>query len=294
VSLSDADFSLLTSYISEQSAIVVTREKEYLLESRLQPICRLHNLGSLSELANRVRIDRGRGLGRDVIDAMTTNETYFFRDIKPFEALRKEVIPALLAKNQSTKSLRIWCGASSSGQEPYSIAMVIREYFPQLSNWHIQLLCTDLSRAMVHRTREGVYSQLEVNRGLPAPMLVKYFEKRGDEWHVKDVLKRQVQVAEVNLAKPWPQLGPFDLVFLRNVLIYFDVTTKQRIFDALAKVVAPSGALFLGGSESTLGLRTSFVRSTGTIGHYYWAPGESSGAFSRGTSSAPGVGVGTR
>ncbi len=287
MTLSDADFTLLTSYISEQSAIVITRDKEYLLESRLQPICRLHQLGSLSELARVVRSDRGRGLGRDVIEAMTTNETYFFRDVKPFEALRREVVPLLMQKNQASKSLRIWCGASSSGQEPYSIAMVLREYFPQLSSWHIQLLGTDISRAMVHRTKEGIYSQLEVNRGLPAPMLVKYFDKKGDQWHVKESLRRQIEVAEVNLAKPWPHLGPFDLIFLRNVLIYFDMSTKQKIFDALGRVLSPGGVLFLGGSESTLGIRTTLQRSTGSVGHYYVAPGGATGGLTPATLRVP-------
>lgn len=272
MTLSDSDFEFLSKYIVDNSAIVVSKDKEYLIESRLSPVCRRHGLAGISDLVQKLRLERFGPLGSDVVEAMTTNETYFFRDVKPFDGLKKEVLPELIARNASSKTLRIWCAASSSGQEPYSIAMVIRDSFPQLASWNVKIVCTDLSKAMVARTSEGIYSQLEVNRGLPAPMLIKYFEKRGDQWYIKPQLKELVTASEMNLAKPWPSLGRFDLVFMRNVLIYFDVPTKQRIFDSLAKVMTSGAYLFLGGSESTLGLRTNLIRTAGSVAHYYRAP----------------------
>jgi chemotaxis protein methyltransferase CheR len=272
MTLSDGDFEFLSKYILDNSAIVVSKDKEYLIESRLSPVCRRHGLPAISDLVQKLRLGRFGPLGADVVEAMTTNETYFFRDVKPFDGLKKEVFPELIARNATSKTLRIWCAASSSGQEPYSIAMVLRDSFPQIATWNIKIVCTDLSKAMVARTNEGIYSQLEVNRGLPAPMLIKYFEKRGDQWHIKPQLKELITASEMNLAKPWPSLGRFDLVFMRNVLIYFDVPTKQRIFDSLAKVMTSGAYLFLGGSESTLGLRTNLIRTAGSVAHYYRTP----------------------
>ena len=191
---------------------------------------------------------------------MTTNETTFFRDVHPFDALRTRVIPELMAARANERALTIWCGASSSGQEPYSIAITLREHFPQLAGWKVRLLATDLSSEMVRRTTAGSFSQLEVNRGMPAPMLVKWFDRRGVHWQAKPELCAMIEAFEMNLATPWPTLPAFDVVFLRNVLIYFDVETKRTILGKVRRAMRPDGWLFLGGAETTLNLDDAFER----------------------------------
>jgi len=191
---------------------------------------------------------------------MTTNETSFFRDFHPFEDLKKIVLPALIARRSAERELRIWCAASSSGQEPYSLAMLIRESFPKLVSWKVHILATDLSTDILARAREGRYSQLEVNRGLPATLLVKYFEKRGCDWYLRDDIREMVEYQIVNLAGPWPFLPAMDIVMIRNVLIYFSVETKKEILAKVRRVLMPDGYFFLGAAETTFGIDTSFER----------------------------------
>jgi chemotaxis protein methyltransferase CheR len=191
---------------------------------------------------------------------MTTNETSFFRDAAPFDVLRKNVIPDLLAKRAARKSLNIWCAASSSGQEPYTIAMTLFESIPNIKDWKINFIASDLSKNMLERSRAGKYSQLEVNRGLPVQMLVKYFKKDGLEWQIDSRLRELIDFREVNLLNTWPLFQPLDIVFIRNVLIYFDAPTKKEIFRKIRGVMAPDGYLFLGGAETTMNLDDSFAR----------------------------------
>jgi chemotaxis protein methyltransferase CheR len=254
------EFDYIRKLVRERSAIVLEPGKEYLAESRLMPVAREAGCESLEALVEKIRADRSGGLERRVIEAMTTNETTFFRDVHPFEALRSAVLPELLESRATERRLHIWCGASSSGQEPYSIAMVLRERWPVLGDWKIRVVASDLSREMLDRTREGRYSQLEVNRGLPAPMLVKWFEKQGTTWQVKPELRAMLELQEMNLAGPWPTLPTFDVVFMRNVLIYFDIETKQAILAKVRRLLRPDGWLFLGGAETTINLDAGFER----------------------------------
>lgn len=261
MSISAADFQFICKLVRERAAIVLETGKEYLAEARLTTLVREEKLESLAALVTRVRAEGANGaLQRKVVEAMTTNETSFFRDLWPFEALRRTVIPDVLARRIATRELAIWCAASSSGQEPYSIAMVLREHFPELAGWQVRLIATDISREMLARTRAGRYSQLEVNRGLPAPMLVRWFVRQGTHWEVKPELRAMLELAELNLAGSWPSLPALDVIFLRNVLIYFDVPTKQAILARVRKIMRPDGWLFLGGAETTLNLDEGFER----------------------------------
>ena len=255
------DFDYLRQLVRERSAIVLEPGKEYLALSRLEPVARDHGLGSIAELVVLLRAERVPGrLADAVVDAMTTNETSWFRDVHPFDSLRTTVLPDVLARKTASRSLSVWSAACSSGQEPYSIAMVLHDYLADLSSWHVRIHATDLSPTMVERTRTGRYSRLEVDRGLPAQLLLRHFEHEGATWLVKEPLRRMVQVEEHNLSDPWKAMGPFDVVFLRNVLIYFDVETKQEILRQVRQVMHPGGWLLLGGSETTLNIDESFER----------------------------------
>jgi chemotaxis protein methyltransferase CheR len=195
-----------------------------------------------------------------VVEAMTTNETSFFRDLQPFEAFSKLVLPELMARREKERRLQIWCAASSTGQEPYSIAMLLREHRPSLQDWKLQIQASDLANTVLERARKGAFTQLEVNRGLPAAMLCKYFQKQGAECQIKDEIRSLIEFFQLNLVAPWPALPATDVIFLRNVLIYFDVATKQQILARVRKVLRPDGFLFLGGAETTMNLDESFER----------------------------------
>lgn len=260
MTIAAGDFDYIRRLVHDGAAIVLEPGKEYLAESRLVPIARAEGFATIAELVARLQADPRSVLHRKVIEAMTTNETTFFRDVHPFEALRQHVLPELIAARETTRQLTIWCGASSSGQEPYTIAMVLRHHFPALAGWTVRIVATDIARSMLERTREGLYSQLEVNRGLPAPMLVKWFTKEGTHWRVKPELRSMVETVELNLAGAWPALPACDVVFMRNVLIYFDVPTKQSILERVRRHLRPDGWLFLGGAETTLNVDDQFER----------------------------------
>jgi chemotaxis protein methyltransferase CheR len=255
---SEQAFDYLRRLIYESSAIVLESDKRYLLEARLRPMLLREQMGSFDELVARLGRGDAAPLRQRVVEAMTTHETSFFRDIHPFEVFRKNIIPQMLLERSAHKRLNIWCGASSTGQEPYSIAMIIKECGLGLAGWTTQLIATDLSADVIGKARNGVFSQLDVNRGLPAPMLVKYFEKSGLEWRLKEEIRRMVEFRQLNLVTAWPAFAELDIVFLRNVLIYFDVPTKKAIFDKLSRVMRPGGYLFLGGVETTLNLSNDF------------------------------------
>ncbi|MBK7349358.1 MAG: hypothetical protein IPI92_05795 [Gemmatimonadetes bacterium] len=250
--LGPAEFDFLRGLVRERSAIVLEPGKEYLVESRLVPLLRDRQLPSLASLAAALRADPHGELERAVVEAMTTNETSFFRDHHPFEALQHRLLPELIAARASERRLRFWSNACSSGQEAYSLAMLLAEHFPGLRAWDVSILATDLSRDMVQRTQQGSYGQLEMNRGLPAPLLVKYFDRQATRWQVKPDLRRWVQAREMNLMEGWPPLPRFDVIFLRNVLIYFDLDTKRAILRRARQALRPDGFLLLGSAETTV------------------------------------------
>lgn len=267
--MSPADFKFVSDLMRQESAVLLEPGKEYLVETRLAPVARQSGLASVVELVEQLKRAADAVLKNAVVDALTTNETSFFRDFQPFEAFKKNVVPLLMAKRKAEKRLSIWSAAASTGQEPYSIAMILKESFPELASWNVSLYATDLCSAALERAKSGAYSQLEVNRGLPAPLLVKYFKKQGNEWRISDDLKKIVTFAQLNLIKPWSGIGPFDVVFIRNVLIYFDLETKQEILAKIRKVMAPDGYLILGSAETTLNIDSNFERSPFERGSCY-------------------------
>jgi chemotaxis protein methyltransferase CheR len=255
-----AAFDRIRTLVKERCAIVLDDGKEYLVEARLTPIAKSRGIGTLEELASM--LDRNHAeLVDEVVQAMTTNETSFFRDAHPFDALRNHVIPELIARRKASKTLRIWCGACSSGQEPYTIAILLKENFPQLAEWDVTLLATDISRAMLERAKAAAYRQLEVNRGLSSQQLLRFFDRSGLEWQLKPEIRSMVTFSPLNLIAPWPPTPTFDIVFLRNVLIYFDVETKQRILGGIRGRLAKDGYLFLGGAETTMNIDAHFERA---------------------------------
>ena len=260
MTLSPLEFNYIRRLVMEQSAIVLDEDKGYLVESRLSPLARREGFASLTQLIDKLQSQHLNGLHYRVIEAMTTNETSFFRDFHPFEALRKNVLPELITKRSQMRELSIWCAACSAGQEPYSIAMLIREHFPDLSRWKVRIFATDLSTEMLARAREARYSQLEVNRGLPASLLVKYFQKRGCDWFLRDDLRQMVEYQVLNLSSAWPLMLPVDIVMVRNVLIYFAFDVKKEILAKIRRVLRPDGYLFLGAAETTFSLDDSYER----------------------------------
>ena len=260
LSLSERDFETVRSLVKAHAAIVLEPGKVYLVETRLVPLARREGFGDLEELVECLRATPFGPLHARVVDAMTTNETAFFRDLHPFEALRSRVLPELLQRRAAEKTLRIWCAASSSGQEPYTVAMSLREHAAELEGWQVSLLATDLSEEMLARAREGRFSQLEVNRGLPASFLVKYFTKSGAEWELREEVRAMVEFRTLNLVKPWPELPAVDVIFLRNVMIYFDLETRREVLARIRRVLRPDGTLFLGASETTLHADDRFER----------------------------------
>jgi len=255
-----AEFDYIRRLVLEQSAIVLEDDKQYLAEARLLPLARREGLDSISSLVVNLLGKKLDGLHRKVVEAMTTNETSFFRDFHPFEALRTAILPELMLKRASSRELNIWSAACSSGQEPYSLALLLLEHFPNLVAWSIKLIATELSAGMLARARRGRYSQLEVNRGLPAKLLVKYFRQDGTDWETKEELRNRVEFQILNLAESWPPLPPMDIILMRNVLIYFGVETKKRILGKVRQLLRPDGFLFLGGAETTFNLDDAFQR----------------------------------
>jgi chemotaxis protein methyltransferase CheR len=259
MSISATDFEYVAQLAHSQAAIVLEPGKEYLVENRLGALAQREGFPTLSAFIGKMRSDKTvNGLHHKTIDALTTNETLFFRDFSPFEALRKLVIPKFLETRAESRQLNIWSAACSTGQEPYSIAMLLRQHFPQLDSWRVNILATDLSPTVLKAAAEGSYSQFEVNRGLPAPYLIKFFTKQGERWIIKDEIKKMVQFRPMNLIQPWPIMPPCDLVFIRNVMIYFDVETKKTILKKIRTCLLPHGYLFLGTAETTMNLDPGF------------------------------------
>lgn len=260
MSISMVEFDYLRDLVLKHSAISIESGNEYLAESRLAHIAIVEGQPSVGALLEQLRSKPFGSLHRKVLDAMTNNETWFFRDLYPFEIIKRRIMPELLEKRKMVRRLNIWSAASSSGQEAYSLAMMLDDEFPELRTWTVRILGTDISSAILNRARGGRYSQMEVNRGLPAPMLTRYFQREGLEWVVKDGLRSKVSFEPINLAKAWPPLPPMDIIMLRNVLIYFTVDMKKQILAEVRKVIQPDGYLFLGCAESTINLDEKFER----------------------------------
>ncbi|HVJ05934.1 MAG TPA: protein-glutamate O-methyltransferase CheR [Candidatus Saccharimonadales bacterium] len=267
--LETQEFEYLRQFLAQYSAVVLDESKDYLAESRLTPLAYREGMNSAQDLVACIRRTSFGGLHRKVLDAMMNNETWFFRDHLPFEALRQVILPELIAERETSRRINLWSAAASSGQEAYSIAMIIAEQFGGLPGWTISILGTDLSSAILERARSGRYSQLEVNRGLPAKYLAKYFTREGSDWVLCPAIRNMVEFRQFNLTEPWHTLPKFDIVFFRNVMIYFEVEKKRQILTRLVSAMKPDGYLLLGAAETTFGLSDSYSRTAWDKTAYY-------------------------
>lgn len=270
--MNDADFALLATLLKDRSGLVIGPDKLYLLETRLGPLLRRHELPDLGSLAARIRMAWPEPLIAEIVDAMTTNETSFFRDHGPFEKFTQSILPALLQARAGQKRLRLWSAACSTGQEPYSLAMLLNEQAAALTGWRIDIVATDISDRVLERARSGVYSTFEVQRGMPVRLLMKYFEQTGNDWRLRPEIAGMVDFRKCNLLGDLRGLGQFDLVFCRNVLIYFDAGTKRRVLASIRGQMAADAYLMLGGAESMYGVSDDFIDIAGQRGVYRRAP----------------------
>jgi chemotaxis protein methyltransferase CheR len=262
------EFNYIAALLKERSGLIVTPDKNYLFDTRLMPVARAYNLASIEHLIGAMRSPGSAVLIDAVVDAMTTNETSFFRDRHPFDAMKKSILPGLIERRAAQRHLRIWSAACSTGQEAYSLSIMLRDEFPLLSSWRIEIVGTDISPSVVTRAKEGIYSNFEVQRGLPVQLLVKHFEQSGEQWRIRPELRRMVDFRLFNLLGDLAPLGQFDVIFCRNVLIYFDVTTKSHVLEAMYQRLPRDGALILGGAESVFGVCNKFTDVTGLRGVY--------------------------
>ena len=261
--LAETDIDYLRNVVAEHSGHMVASHQGYLFESRLRSLALREGYDSVEAFVTQLR--RGaqpRRAGELVAQAMTINETFFFRDGDPFETLRKDILPQLIERRQKQRQLRIWSAACSTGQEPYSLALTLREHFPQLKHWDLKILATDLSDEVLSKARQGSYTQFEVNRGLPTQYLLKHFTRRGVHWEVHQEIKDLIEFRKLNLAAPWPAMTMYDIVFVRNVLIYFSQSTKEDILHRMWRSMSKDGCLVLGGGETLINLNTQFKRES--------------------------------
>jgi chemotaxis protein methyltransferase CheR len=261
--------SFVCTLVRQHSAIELDAAKAYLIESRLGPVAKKHGFATTSDLVRGLQVSPKPDLRASVVEAMTTNETSFYRDIHPFEALRQTVLPELLNVQAAKRSLNIWSAACSTGQEAYSIAMLIRDHFPEMNTWKLSILGTDLSDDVLAKARSARFSQIEMNRGLPAALLSKHFVREGLNWQLSPQIRGMVSFSKLNLIERWPPMPVMDIVFLRNVLIYFSPATKKAILEKIRANMAPHSVLFLGAAETTMNLDTEFARiQTGNYVYY--------------------------
>ncbi len=271
--MNSQDFQLLSGIVRERSGLVLTEEKVYLLESRLVPLARQRGKNTLEDLANELRRSNDEKLKEEITEAMTTNETFFFRDTKPFDIFKESVLPKLLETRASKKSIRIWNAACSTGQEPYSLAMLLKEEAAKMAGWRVEIMATDISNEVLEKAKAGLYSQFEVQRGLPIQLLIKYFQQMGEMWQIDSSIRAMVKFQKVNLLDNLNMMGGFDVIFCRNVLIYFDHETKGKVLSQMHNILADDGALFLGGAETVLGICDDFKPISGLKGVYTSAAG---------------------
>ena len=251
------DYEFLRKLLKERSGLDLSADKQYLVESRLIPLARKAGLPGLPELVQKLK-GSAEALTAEVVEAMTTNETFFFRDKVPFDHLKATILPELLQARAARRSLRIRCAASSTGQEPYSIAMCLKELGAALTGWRLEIIATDLSQGVLEKSRAGLFSQFEVQRGLPIQLLVKHFAQIGELWQLNADIRAMVQFRQLNLLQDFSHLGVFDIIFCRNVLIYFDQETKTKVFSRLSRLIEPDGFLMLGAAETVVGLTDAF------------------------------------
>jgi chemotaxis protein methyltransferase CheR len=252
------DYDFLRTCLKERSGLVLSADKQYLVESRLLPIARKMGLGGLAELVTTLKRGDAETLMTMVVEAMTTNETYFFRDKTPFENFRSTILPALMTARPNSRHIRIWCAAASSGQEPYSLAILLKEMGRNVEGWRIDIFASDISKEVLEKARRGIYSQFEAQRGLPIQLLIKYFTQIGDFWQIVPEIRAMVKFHQFNLLSDFTHLGMFDLVLCRNLLIYFDQAAKADLLERLAQVIYGDGYLVLGAAETVVGLTDSF------------------------------------
>lgn len=262
------DFELISGLLKQRSGLILPQDKVYLLESRLTPIAHKRGLETLDDLVNEVRLKRKEDLLNEITEAMTTNESFFFRDNKPFDLFKDVVLPQFLESRASRKKIRIWCAAASTGQEPYSLAIILKEMEARLQGWTIEIVGTDISQKVLDKAKEGLFSQFEVQRGLPIQLLIKYFNQVGDLWQISDDIKNMVSYRKFNLLDQFSLLGSFDVIFCRNVLIYFDQNTKTEVLEKMRKLIPDDGTLFLGAAETVLGITDKFKPVQGQRGLY--------------------------
>lgn len=267
--MNPGDFQFLSDLLRKRSGLVLTQDKAYLIENRLMPVARKASLEGLTELVQVLRAGKDESILRDVVEAMTTNETFFFRDNKQFDNLRDEILPRLMEARKATRRLRFWSAACSAGQEPYTLLMILSEMSAKLQGWRFEVVASDLSREILDKAKAGIYTQFEVQRGLPITFLVKYFSQlEANQWQVSEALRRQIQFREVNLLGQFGTLGTFDLILCRNVLIYFDQATKGETLAKMAAMTNPGGYLFLGGAETVLGVSDKYQAVRDLNGFY--------------------------
>lgn len=252
------DIELFSKVVKERSGLYLTPEKSYLLESRLLPVARTFSLESVADLAKAVRLRPQEKMFEAITEAMTTNETLFFRDNGPFERFRDHILPPLLKARATRKRLRIWCAAASTGQEPYSLAMTFLEMGNALAGWDIEIIGSDISKEALNKAKAGLYTQFEVQRGMPITMLIKYFTQEDQNWRINEKVRSMVRYQPRNLLEEFGALGAFDVVFCRNVLIYFERDTKAEVLGRIRNVLPSDGALFLGAAETVVGVSEKF------------------------------------
>lgn len=262
------DFDLVAALVKKRSGLLLSRDKLYLVETRLGPVARRHGFAGVAELISKLGASAPESLLAEVTEAMTTNESSFFRDKVPFDQFADHVLPTLIKARAKQRQLRIWCAAASTGQEPYSIAMIIKEMQRELAGFRTEIFSSDISNEVIERAKRGIYSQFEVQRGLPIKMLVKYFKKTDDYWQLDDSIRTMVNHRLFNLLDDLRILGTFDVIFCRNVLIYFDQPTKRQVLERLARQLAPDGFLVLGAAETVIGITDTLKPLEGKRGLY--------------------------
>lgn len=268
MTVSPEDFSFYKKFLYEKSGLSLGDDKVYLVVSRLTPVARKWGFNSLSEMTKNLKLSPDRKMLSEIIDAMTTNETLFFRDDRPFKYFKTNLLPEIIKNREIRKSIRIWSAACSTGQEPYSIAMSLLDILPNPENWKIDLVATDISENALNQARRGEFNQFEIQRGMPIQLLMKYFKQDGQNWKIADKVRNLVRFENFNLLNPMDKFGTFDIIFCRNVLIYFDETTKKKVIQGLVKRMAPDGYIFLGGSETAIGLCPELKINAGCPGLY--------------------------
>ena len=273
--MEQGDFEFLRGFLKDQSGLILSPDKGYLVESRLMPVARKRGLNGLDELIATVRGGKDEGLRVDVVEAMTTNESFFFRDTKPFDSLRDVVLPRVVKarKAAGAKTVRIWSAACSSGQEPYTIGMILKESPDLLQGLRVEIVGTDLSGEILAKAKTGLYSQFEAQRGLPVQLLVKYFEQVDEHWQISQSIRDMVSYHQTNLLHDLSFLGRFDIVFCRNVLIYFDNEAKSEVLQRIRTMMPEDGILYLGGAESVIGITEVFEPLKGVRGVYQVSAG---------------------